>query len=166
MSTNVTYTQQFPGSPEAVWQMLTDPEYIHTKGMRSGSLEVSGDVEVQGDETVIISRRKLPAKMPGFMKKFVGEVLIINETQKWGPAAADGARAGSFVVDFGGQPMAFHGDLTLRASAKGCEVTTAGPLKSSVPFAGGKAESVAKEWTVKYLVKEEEVAADWLADKP
>ncbi len=163
MSTTVTYTQSFPAPPTTVWEMMTDVEYITTKGMRSGSLEVNPEVAEQGDHTLVISRRRLPAKMPGFMKKFVGEELIINETQKWGAAADDGSRTGTFVIDFGGQPMAFHGSLTLRPTADGSEVTTDGSLKSSVPFVGGKAEGVAKEWTERYLRKEEEVAGEWLA---
>lgn len=164
MATTVQYTQRFPAPPEAVWQMLTDPEYISTKGIRSGSLEVSPDVEFHSAETIIISRRKLPAKMPGFMKKFVGEVLVLNETQKWGQAdAGDGARDGSFVIDFGGQPMAFHGTLSLRAADEGTVVVTDGIMKSTVPVVGRKAESVAKEWCERYLRKEEEVAGEWLA---
>lgn len=163
MATQVRYTQQFAAAPHVVWAMLTDVEYIRTKGLRSGSLEVDPDVELQHDRTVVISRRKLPAKMPGFMKKFVGEVLILNETQQWQHAASDGTRQGTFIIDFGGQPMGFHGTLTLQPDGDGTAVITDGTLKSSVPMVGKKAESVAKEWTVRYLRKEEEVAGDWLA---
>jgi carbon monoxide dehydrogenase subunit G len=164
MATSVQYTQSFPAPPDRVWAMLSNPEYIHLKGMRSGSLEVNPEVEEQGESTVIISRRRLPAKLPGFMKKFVGEEIIINETQTWGAAAADGTRAGTFVIDFGGQPMAIHGSLTIQAAGTGTEVTTDGSLKSTVPFVGGKAEAVAKDWTERYLRKEEEVAKEWLAE--
>jgi len=163
MTTQVTYTQHFPAAPDAVWTMLADTDYITAKGMRSGSLEVNPEVEDQGAETLIISRRKLPAQMPGFMKKFVGEQLIINETQKWGTAAADGSRTGTFVIDFGGQPMGFRGTLALRPTSEGTEVVTDGSLKASVPIVGSKAEGVAKEWTVRYLRKEEETGALWLA---
>ena len=163
MSTTVQYTQHFPAPPDAVWQMLTDVEYIRTKGLRSGSLEVNPDVELRDGETIIISRRKMPAKMPAFMKKFVGEVLILNETQKWGAAQPDGSRTGSFVIDFGGQPMAFHGTLELRPNGPGTAVVTDGDLRSPLPVVGRKAESVAKDWSERYLRKEEQVAGDWLA---
>lgn len=163
MSTTVTYTQRFEAPPEDVWTMLTDPEYITTKGMRSGSLEVNPEVAEQGSQTLVISRRRLPAKMPRFMQRFVGEELILNETQVWGAAAADGAREGTFVIDFGGQPMAFRGSLLLQPAGDGTELTTDGSLKASVPMIGGKAEAVAKEWTERYLRKEEQVAADWLS---
>lgn len=165
MATTVQYTQHFSAPPQEVWQMLTDTEYITAKGMRSGSLEVNPDVEFHPAETIIISRRKLPAKMPGFMKKFVGEVLILNETQKWGDADGEGSRDGSFIIDFGGQPMAFHGQLSLRPNGGGTAVTTDGVLKSSVPVIGRKAETVAKDWSERYLRKEEEVAGEWLAGR-
>lgn len=163
MATTVTYTQQFPASPSEVWVMLSDEEYVHTKGMQSGSLEVNQEVTVSEDTTVIISRRLLPAKLPGFAKKFVGEELILNETQTWGPAKPDGSRDANFVVDFGGQPMAYSGQMALRPNADGTEVITMGRVSASVPFVGGKIEKVAVEWTEKYLRKEEKVAAEWLA---
>ena len=61
MATTVQYTQHFAASPEEVWQMLTDPEYITTKGMSSGSLEVNPEVATRSDDTLVISRRRLPA---------------------------------------------------------------------------------------------------------
>ena len=103
-------------------------------------------------------------KLPSFMKKVVGDEIVINEAQRWGEAGPDGAREGTFVVDFGGQPMAFKGSVSLRPDAGGTQVVTEGQLKASVRFVGSKVESVAEEWMVKYLQKEEEVAADWLAD--
>lgn len=162
MATTVQYTQHFSAPPETVWQMLTNPEYISLKGMRSGSLEVLPEVALDPAQTVIISRRKLPAKMPGFMKRFVGEVLILNETQTWGDPGSDGSRDGSFVIDFGGQPMGFHGTLLLRPNGDGTAVTTDGLLKASVPVVGRKAEAVAKDWCERYLRKEEQVGAEWL----
>jgi hypothetical protein len=162
MATMVNYTQHFPAQPEDVWRMLTDPEYISHKGLRSGSLEVNPEVAVRDDETLIISRRRLPAKIPRFMKRFVGDEVTVNETQKWGPSAPDGRRTGTFVIDFGGQPLAFHGQLELRPDGDGSALTTDGSLKAAVPMVGGKAEAVAKDWVLRYLTKEEQVAADWL----
>ncbi len=166
MATTVTYTQSFPAPPQEVWMMLADPEYISTKGLRSGSLEVNPEVAPHGEETLLVSRRRLPAKIPAFMKRFVGEELVLNETQRWGPAGPDGSRDGTFVIDFGGQPMAFRGELSLRPSGDGAELTTDGALKASVPLVGRKAEAVAKDWTLRYLAKEEEVAAEWLVAEP
>ncbi len=163
MATTVQYTQRFSAPPEMVWQMLTDPEYITTKGMRSGSLEVNPEVAARSDDTLIISRRRLPAHLPRILKRFVGEELVLNETQIWGEADEQGRRTGSFVIDFGGQPLAFRGNLELRAAGDGSELTTDGALKASVPMVGGKAEAVAKEWTLRYLAKEEKVATEWLS---
>lgn len=142
--------------------MLTSTEYIALKAMRSGSLEVSPEVVEQGEDLLVISRRRLPAKLPGFIKRFVGEEVVINETQRWLPAASPDARDGTFVIDFGGQPMAFQGTLQLRGDDAGTRVTTDATIKASVPLIGRKAEAVAMSWTERYLRKEEEVAAEWL----
>jgi Protein of unknown function (DUF2505) len=164
MTTNVSHRQQFPAPPERVWSMLTDTEYIETKALRSGSIEVKAEVDAGDGETKIISRRRLPAKLPSFMKKVVGDEIVINEAQLWGDASGEGARKGTFVVDFGGQPMAFKGSVSLKPNEGGTEVVTEGQLKASVRFVGSKVEAVAQEWMIKYLQKEEEVAAEWLAD--
>lgn len=163
MATKLTHLQTFPATSDQVWAMMTDTDYIVEKGMRSGSIEVSAEVADHGEETLIISRRRLPAKLPGFLKRFVGEELVLNETQKWGPADGSGDRRGSFVIDFGGQPMSFLGSLAMTADGDSTTVTTNATIKATVPLVGGKAEKVAVEWTARYLAKEEEVATEWLA---
>ncbi len=165
MATTIDYTQHFPADPQTVWAMLKDPAYIELKAMRSGAREVNAEVEEAPGETRIVSRRRLPAKLPSFMKKMVGEELVINETQRWDKSSDDGSRSGTFVVDFGGQPLAFSGTVRLQAVGDGTDVVTHGSLKASVRLVGGKVEGVAQEWMVKYLRKEESVAAEWLAEK-
>jgi hypothetical protein len=165
MATPISCTQTFPAPPEEVWALLTDPQYIEAKGLRSGAAEVAPQVRQEEGRILVISRRTmhLPDSFPGFIKRFTGDSLVLLETQQWQPAGGDGVRRGTFIIDFGGQPLAFHGELELRASAAGSEVVTSGTLKASVPLIGGKAEGVARDWTVKYLRKEEVVAAEWLA---
>ncbi len=166
MPTSVEFSQEFPAGPDRVWAMLSDPEYVRTKGLRSGSSEVDAQVTEGSDDIVIISRRRMPAKIPSYAKKFVGEEIVLTETQTWAPVAADGTRRAEFVADFNGQPMSYSGTVELTGSGDSTVITTRGTVKASVPFVGGKIEGMAREWTQKYLRKEEEVAAEWLADHP
>lgn len=156
--------QCYDSDPTAVFDMLADEEFIIHKSTQSGSLEVSAGVQATGDRVIIHNRRVLPAKLPGFVRRFVGETLPLDETQTWGAAAEDGSRKADFVVDFDGQPIAFSGTVTLRPDGDQTAVETEGSIKCSVPVVGGKIEKVAAEWISKYLNKEQRVGAQWLLD--
>lgn len=162
MTTSVDIQQRFGADIAAVWALLSDVAYVIDKGERSGSIEVNAEVLDSDGRTVIISRRRLPAKLPGFARKFVGDEVVLTETQAWSAADESGLRQAEFVVDFGGQPMSYSGNLRLAPDGSATTMQTTGSIKASVPFIGGKIESVALEWTQKYLRKEETVAAEWL----
>ncbi|MEZ5157239.1 MAG: DUF2505 domain-containing protein [Candidatus Nanopelagicales bacterium] len=158
--------QRYDADPATVFDMLADEEFIIHKCNQSGSLEVSAGVWANGEQVIIHNRRVLPAKLPGFVKRFVGETLPLDETQTWGPVAEDGSRKAEFVVDFDGQPIAFSGTITLLPRGDQTEVETKGAIKCSVPLVGGKIERVAAEWIAKYLNKEQRVGEEWLLDHP
>ncbi len=164
MSTAIDEIQHYDASPAEVFEMLSDPTYIEKKYLASGSLEASAQIiEDPGGKVSIVGRRVLPAKLPSFAKKFVGETIVLTETQNWRPAAADGSRAAGFVVDFDNQPISFNGAVELKPSGGGTDVEVKGAIKCSVVFVGGKIEKVAQGWIVKFLTKEEEVGNAWLA---
>ena len=164
MTTKIDQVQHYAATPEEVFAMLSDPEFVERKCLASGSIEASADVTAEDATTTIVSRRVLPAKLPGFAKKFVGETLTLVETQRWTDEDGTGTRRGSFVVDFGNNPISFSGEVLLSPDGDGSRVETRGDIKCTVPFVGGKIEGVATEWITKYLDKEQRVGTEWLAD--
>ena len=164
MAAQIDEVQTFDADPETVFAMLSDEKYIEYKCEQSGSLEVTAEVSEDGDEVRIHNRRVLPAQVPGFVKKFLGDTIPLDETQVWGPVAADGSRTGTFTVDFDGQPLQFSGTIELRPHGDGTVVETKGTLKCTVRIVGGKIEGFAKGWIGKYLNKEERVGNQWLSD--
>lgn len=166
MATGIDQVQHYDASPDEVFEMLSEPGYIEAKCLASGSTEASAQViEDPGGKISIIARRVLPAKLPAFAKKFVGETIVLTETQNWRPAAADGSRAAGFVVDFDNNPISFNGAVELKPSGDGTTVETKGAIKCSVPFFGRKIEKVAQSWIERYLTKEQKVGNEWLAGK-
>ncbi|MFN8125801.1 MAG: DUF2505 domain-containing protein [Candidatus Nanopelagicales bacterium] len=161
MATRVDEVQHYTVGPDEVFAMLSDPAFIEKKCLASGSIEASAEVTTEDAGTTIVSRRVLPAKLPGFAKKFVGETLTLIETQKWSDPDA-GARTATFVVDFGNNPISFGGDATLRPDGDGTRVEYIGDIRCSVPFVGGKIENVALDWITRYLDKEQRVGTSWL----
>lgn len=161
MSTKIDQVQHYTAAPDVVFAMLSDPAFIERKCLASGSIEASAETMAEDAGTTIVSRRVLPAKLPSFAKKFVGETVTLVETQKWSDPN-DGSRCGTFVVDFGNNPIAFSGDVTLVHDGDGTKVEYIGSIKCTVPFLGGKIEGVALEWITKYLDKEQRVGTAWL----
>jgi hypothetical protein len=163
VTVKIDSTQHYEADPAAVQAMLLDPDFVVAKCLASGSIEADAEVLQEDGHTTLVSRRKLPAKLPGFAKKFVGETLVLVETQKWSEPDPL-SRTATFIVDFGNNPISFQGDLALDPDGDGTRVHTRGDIKCTVPFVGGKIESIAREWIEKYLAKEQEVGTDWLAE--
>jgi hypothetical protein len=160
----IDVVQRYDAAPVTVFAMLSDEQFIVYKCEQSASLDVTASVKNSGGTITIHNRRVLPAKVPGFVKRFLGDTIPLDETQHWGDADDEGARTASFDVNFDGQPLHFSGTITLSADGDGTAVHTKGPLKCSVPLIGGKIENFAAEWIGKYLNKEQKVGAQWLAD--
>lgn len=164
MPAQIDEVQFYDADPATVFAMLADEAFIVHKSTQSGSLEVDAEVEETADGVRIRHHRVMPAKVPGFVKRFLGESIPLSETQQWGEADEDGSRRATFVLDFNGQPMTFSGTVWLRPQNGGTAVETKGPIKCTVPLVGGRIEKFVAEWISKYLNKEQRVGAQWLAE--
>lgn len=164
MPAQIDVIQRYDADPTTVFDMLSDETFIIYKCEQSASLDVIAQVAPEGENTRIHNRRVLPAKVPSYVKKFLGDTIPLDETQHWTPADDDGSRTATFDVDFDGQPLKFSGTITLGPDGDGTAVRTRGAIKCSVPLIGGKVESFAGGWIGKYLNKEQLVGAQWLAD--
>jgi hypothetical protein len=158
---SIDQTQHYAAPSANVQTMLLDPDFVVAKCLASGSLEATAELLTEDGSTTLISRRILPAKLPSFAKRFVGETLTLIETQQWHEPRGE-SRTASFMVDFGNNPISFHGSVALGPEGEGTAVRTTGEIKCTVPFVGGKIESVAAEWIGKYLAKEQTVGTQWL----
>ncbi len=162
MSTSIDHTQTYTAEPAEVQRMLLDPDFAVAKCLASGSIEATSELVTEDGQTTLIIRRVLPAKLPSFAKALVGETLNLIETQQWHEPRGD-ARTASFLVDFGNNPISFHGDIAVGPHTEGTHVRTKGTIKCTVPLMGGRIESVAAEWIGKYLAKEQQVGTARLA---
>lgn len=163
VATSLSIEQSFGADPATVMAMLRDPEYVRAKAERTGGYDVSVTVTDAPDGGVVItSTRSMPAEVPSYAKSFVGDSLTITEVQTWGPVGADGTASAQVTVDFHA-PISYHGTITMSPTSEGTILTNTGEFKASVPFVGGKVERVAAEQTERYLNKETQVGAEWLA---
>ena len=134
----------FPGPCEQVFAIRTSGAFQEQKLQRSGALEHSHEVQVEGEHTIVTTRRAMPTdQLPDVARKFVGDQLVIEERQDWGPAQADGARRAAVDIRVAGVPVTVTGTLALQPNGSGCRQELDGDLKAGIPFLGGKIEQAA-----------------------
>ena len=162
MATKFDFSQEYGFPPHAVREMIADPDFIAERATRTGSTSVDIEVtEEPGGGTTVVVERVMPANVPSFAKSFVGETLTITERQEWAEPAADGTGTAVATAVFSA-PLAFTGSMSITADGGITTVRTFGEYKATVPFVGGKIEEMAKEQTVRYLTKEQELGRRWL----
>jgi len=164
MATKISGDLRFSASPEQVYAMVTNPEYVQEKNERTGGEEVKVQVDDRGAEGASIEvSRVLPAEIPSFAKKFVGEQIQTVQKDEWAPVNSDGSYQGTLNVDFGKTPMSIKGNFAIRPEGDGAVLEVRGEAKASVPLVGGKLENVAVEQFQRAVRKEQEIGEEWLA---
>ena len=164
MSKKISGELRFDAEPARVYAMVSDQAYVQDKNERTGGENVEAAVTDNGaDGCVIVVSRDLPAEIPSFAKKFVGEQISTTQTDNWGPADPSGNYAAKFHVDFGQAPMVIDGTMSITAEGAGAVLRVEAEVKASVPFVGGKLEGVAAEQFDRAVKKEQEIGSEWLS---
>ncbi len=164
MAKNISGELHFPADPAAVFTMVTDQAYVQEKNERTGGINVESEVTTNDDGTIrIYATRALPAEIPGYAKKFVGDQIETQQTDTWQPNPVDGNYRGTLHVDFGKAPMVVDGTFEIKATDDGSVLIVTAQAKASVPFVGGKIEGIAAEQFGRAVRKEEEIGQDWLS---
>lgn len=162
MATPISARQTFPAGPERVRAMLLDPEYATVRAERTGAMSVSASERSEGDHGLITIERVIPAEVPDFARSFVGETLTVKEQHDWGPLAG-GACDGTIGVTFSA-PVGVKATMRLAGQGEETVVEIEGSVSASIPFMGGKVEEMVKKEMERYLAKEPEIGAAWLAE--
>src|SRR5665648_178986 len=110
----------YAATPQDVFAMLADEEFQNRKCAATGARRHMVSVRAQGERTIIVSTRDLPADdFPHFVRSMVGDTLTVTETQDWGTPGTDGARKGRLTVDIAGAPIDLAGNLSLAPGGRG-----------------------------------------------
>ncbi|SDJ44367.1 Protein of unknown function [Frankineae bacterium MT45] len=155
-----------PAPPPAVFEMLTDPEFIALRCASSEALSFTQSVTTTGPETVVEVERTLStAELPELLRNFARNGIKVHETLTWGPPAADGARDVQVALDFVGQPMKMRGTMRLVATPEGSALAVRAELKAAIPLLGGKIEKVTAPFIISAIETEEKVGHEWLTSR-
>ena len=159
---------RYEAEPGRVFRMIVDPAFQEAKCAATGSLEHEIDVTEHDDGgATVFSRRTMPTdQVPDFVRSFIGSRVLLVETQKWQPEAADGSRAGSIVVEIEGLPVRFTAVTALLAEGAGTHQPIEGDLKASVPLFAGRIESAAEPAVRAAIRVEQRTGTAWLEPRP
>lgn len=154
---DIATRMEFPGTPEQVFAMMVDPDFLDSVCRASGAL--SYDVSVEGLATR--TSRTLPS--PESAAKFTGPQLTVVEDVGWVPAGSDGNRTGVVKMTVLGQPVAFNGEMRLSSGGAGTVAELSGELKVAVPLLGKKLEQAAAPAVLAGFRTQQKVGNDWLS---
>lgn len=159
---------QYPSSPEQVWAMLTNPDFLKFRFRQMSAF--LGEVQVEkADSDIYISRATLKARAWQELGKYahlLPEELAIEIVETWveNPAVPLIAE-GSFQVNIASIPVTIKADSQLKHSENNGQETVrnlSGKLEVKLPFIGGKVEREILS-RMHFLARaEEDAAASWL----
>jgi uncharacterized protein DUF2505 len=130
----------YPGTDvESVYALTSDPDFRKESAIHGQATEVDVTVEPNGEGHIVTIVRTQPANLPDFVKKFVGDSVMVKVTERWGGPDADGTRVADLKVNIIGQPAEMIGNATLSAASDPV-LTVEGDVKVNVPFIGKKME--------------------------
>ncbi len=157
---------RYDADPRAVFAMLTDTAFQDRKCEATGALDHEVEIQEFDDgSATITTRRTMPTdRVPDFIRSFVGQTLLVVQNDDWGPAAPDGSREGTIVVEIQGAPVRLAGSLALSPQGGQSVELIEGDVKASVPLVGGKIEKAIEPALQGAIKVEQREGRAWLAN--
>lgn len=124
---------------ESVYALVTDPKFREESVAVVGGSDIEVTIEPSGDGHTVTVIQTQPAKVPDFIKKFIGDSVKVKQTETWNGPDGTGKRSADFRFTVIGQPA----DMLARAELSGdgdVSFVVEGDLKVNVPFIGKKIE--------------------------
>jgi hypothetical protein len=157
----------YPGATtDEAFALVVDPQFRAAvcKATMALSYDVGIDPKDGGGASVRVDRT-VPAEVPDFVKKLVGETLDVRQTEDWSAPDAEGRRTADVRVEVVGQPAKMTGSVVLEPTSDGCHEVVTGKVKVSIPLLGGKIEPEIAKGILTALKVEQQTGREWLANR-
>ena len=163
MSKKISRVDKYQASADDVWELLQSREYVDAKYQALG--DISTDVqrfEPADSKIALKVQRIVPADLPEFAKKILGDTNKIVQTEGW--TARGGQYTCDLLIEFPGKPLKVTGVLEIKPTGDATSDWVVNmDVKASVPLVGGKLEDVVKKETLASLDNEYAFNQEWLA---
>ncbi|MEW1958452.1 DUF2505 domain-containing protein [Kineococcus sp. NPDC059986] len=164
MPTPFSEQTRFTAPPAAVHAVLVDPAFLRARAERSGALEHTEAVTADGDVLVVTSSRTVSTDvLPAAAARFLGGTAVVEQVERWEPAATDGSRRSHLTLAIKNAPVTLTASSVLAPDGAGSVHTMDGALDVRVPLLGGQVERAALPGLLQLVRSESALAQEWSA---
>lgn len=155
----------YPGAGVAdVFGLALNPAFRAAVCEATMALEHDVDVRRGADGSAVVTViRSMPAAVPDFARRLVGETVTLKQVETWQPDDGSGRRRAALSLEVVGQPARMTGSLQLAEGRGGVQQLMSGVLTVSVPFIGRRLEAEVVKGLLAAARKEEDTGRAWLA---
>lgn len=156
MPTKLSVTQHFDATPDQVFGLFGDPEFLAARLVANQGLDPEiVTQEVDGGSITLVTRQGIPAEvLPSAVAGFIQGDPSTQRTEDW-TTDADGHHTATWSVTIKGAPANLKGTMVLNAEGAGSVVVIEGTATVPIPLFGGKIEKIIVEQVTELLQKEE-----------
>ena len=129
----------------------------------SGALSYEVLIEHAADGGARVQvQRVMPAQVPDFIRRFVGDSISISQVEQWSAPGPAGVRTAMVNVTVKGQPASMTGSITLSPAPAGATELVTGEVKVGIPFLGRQIEPEIVKVIEAAVRIEQRVGQDWV----
>lgn len=162
MSKKISRVDKYNASADDIWAMLNSREYVDGKYQALGDISTDVVTFDTGDSVALSVERIVPADLPDFAKKIMGDTNKIVQTENW--TASGDSYVCDLHIEFPGKPLKVTGKLEVKPTGDATSDWHVNmEIKASIPLVGGKLEGVVEKETLASLDKEYAFNQEWLA---
>jgi hypothetical protein len=163
VSTKFTNSDSYAADVDALWAMISNQDYWLTKYAALGATNVTVDQFDAGEQSLTVAtQRDVPADLPGFAKKIVGDTNHVTQVERW-TRSGDGAHC-SVTIAVKNVPGGTTGTMDMRPDGDGTVWTANFDIKVGIPLIGGKFENLLRDETGANFRAEKPFNDTWLAE--
>lgn len=162
MAKKFTNSDPYSADADAMWAMLCDQDYWQQKYDSMGATAVEfQQFDVTDTALTVKSVRNVPADLPGFAKKIVGDTNHVTQTERY--TRTDQAISSRIQIAVKNVPGGTTGAMVIKPTGAGSVWDADLDIKVSLPLVGGKLEGVILNETASNFVQEKQFNDSWLA---
>jgi hypothetical protein len=130
-----------PASVEQIYAGHLEQGVREEACRRSGALSYQVQVRQAPDGGARVEvERVLPAAVPDFIRKLVGDRITVRQVEDWSAADGRGAHRAEIRLSVLGQPASMVGTAELTPDGTGSQELTTGDVKVAIPILGRRIE--------------------------
>jgi carbon monoxide dehydrogenase subunit G len=150
----------YDAAPDAVFEMLADPEFRRRACEAQDVISVDVSVDRSGDGfSLVVDQLQKTDDLPSFARTFAGDSTQAIQREEWGDATQ-----GTLRIEAPGKPTSANGTIRLEPDGTGTREVVELEIKVKVPLIGGKLEKLMAEKVASGMDVEHEVGVAYLKE--